>query len=278
MAKKNAAPQVPPSVPPDRAIELLRRQQERAEELLENRPLPEDEHRAWKMTTRDFLVKAFGSESPNVSSVMDIGKYGAFPMNASDEWWENNRAEDLQSQITALGSVIEILETEIELEPGSTSKSTAPTAFSNDRAFVVHGHNEGALQAVARYFEQLDVPPVILREQPNSGRTIIEKFVEYSDVGFAVVLLTGDDRGGTADAPYSSQSPRARQNVILELGFFLGKLGRSRVCALFEDGIEVPSDYSGVAFVKLDPNGAWKLELARELKAAGFDIDLNMAI
>ena len=119
---------------------------------------------------------------------------------------------------------------------------------------------------------------IVLREQPNQGRTIIEKFEDYADVGFAVVLLTADDRGGLDSVPYESQERRARQNVILELGYFLGRLGRSRVCALYVEGVQIPSDYSGVLYVKLDTDGAWRLNLAKELNAAGLPVDMNKAL
>jgi predicted nucleotide-binding protein len=69
---------------------------------------------------------------------------------------------------------------------------------------------------------------------------------------------------------------RARQNVILELGFFLGRIDRKRVCALSEDGVEIPSDYDGVLFIPLDSSGAWKLDLAKEIKASGLPVDLNL--
>jgi predicted nucleotide-binding protein len=97
-------------------------------------------------------------------------------------------------------------------------------------------------------------------------------------VHFAVVLLTADDRGGTMKTAYDAQKPRARQNVILELGFFLGKLGRKRVCAIYQEGVEIPSDYSGVVFVPLDADGAWRMKLTRELKAAGLEVDMNRAV
>jgi predicted nucleotide-binding protein len=84
--------------------------------------------------------------------------------------------------------------------------------------------------------------------------------------------------GGFTIAPYDSQQPRARQNVILELGYFLGRLGRSRVCALYVEGLEIPSDYSGVLYVKLDGDGGWRLNLAKELKAAGLPVDMNKAL
>jgi len=135
------------------------------------------------------------------------------------------------------------------------------------------------VQEVARFVEQSGLKITILREQPNQGRTVIEKFEDVAaDIGFAIVLLTGDDRGGLADADPSSYSPRARQNVILELGFFLGRLRRSHVCALYEHGVEIPSDYSGVLFVPIDESGGWRLLLAREMKAAGLPIDMNRAI
>src|SRR5690606_27311117 len=111
--------------------------------------------------------------------------------------------------------------------------------------------------------------PVILHDEPNKGRTIIEKFVDYADVGFAVVLMTGDDQGGSKDADRENNLPRARQNVILELGYFLGKLGRERVCAIYDPGVEIPSDYDGVLWLEHDRNGAWKTLLAKEIKAAG---------
>lgn len=143
------------------------------------------------------------------------------------------------------------------------------------RIFFVHGHDEGALHEIARFLERLDQQVIVLREQPNQGRTIIEKFEDYSDVGFAVVLLTPDDRGGADGA---EPRWRARQNVILELGYFLGRLGRKRVCALYRGDVEIPSDYSGVLYVPIDGAGGWRLQLARELKAAGLPVDMNRAM
>jgi len=146
------------------------------------------------------------------------------------------------------------------------------------RIFVVHGHDEAVLHDVARFLERLGQDLIILREQPNQGRTVIEKFENYADVGFAVVLLTADDRGGPVVTPHDTQRPRARQNVILELGYFIGRLGRNRVCALYREGVEIPSDYAGVLYIKIDDAGAWRLALAREMKAAGLSVDMNQAL
>ena len=103
-------------------------------------------------------------------------------------------------------------------------------AITSRKIFVVHGRDEGARESVARFLEKVGLEPVILSELPSKGQTIIEKFESNSDVGFALALLTPDDIGSLKDD--DDQSPRARQNVIFELGFFIGKLGRARVCAL----------------------------------------------
>jgi predicted nucleotide-binding protein len=159
----------------------------------------------------------------------------------------------------------------------ATATKDQNAAVHTRRVFLVHGHDEGARESVARFLEKLQLECVILHEQPNKGRTIIEKFEDYSDVGFAVVLLTPDDRGGISDGTFEAQNRRARQNVLLELGFFLGALGRSHVCALYVEGVEIPSDYSGVLFLPLDGGGAWRMALVRELIAAGLEVDANHA-
>lgn len=167
----------------------------------------------------------------------------------------------------------------LPIEFGNSLQSAQEPKTSKDsKVFLVHGHSEEAVQETARFIEKLGLDLIILREQPSSGRTIIEKFIDFSDVGFAVVLLTGDDRGGTKATRFEEQQLRARQNVVLELGFFIGKLGRHRVCAICERNVEVPSDYSGVVFVARDPLGGWRLELAKEMKAAGLPIDMNRAV
>lgn len=138
--------------------------------------------------------------------------------------------------------------------------------------FLVHGHNEILKLEVARLLENAtDEEITILSEQANRGRTVVEKLEQYSRVKFAVVLLTPDDRVTSNE----SHEPlgRARQNVILELGFFLGLLGRDRVCALYKSDVEIPSDYRGVLFIQADDHGAWKFNLLRELAAAEISVN-----
>ncbi len=139
----------------------------------------------------------------------------------------------------------------------------------------MHGHDESALQGVARFLERLHLDVIVLKEQPNQGRTIVEKFEELaSEVGFAVVLLTPDDVGGVATG--KAQDERARQNVIFELGYFSGKLGRGRVCLLRKGDVDMPSDLLGVVYTPLDSAEGWKGALARELKAAKIEFDANL--
>jgi len=143
------------------------------------------------------------------------------------------------------------------------------------KVFLVHGHDEGARESAARFLEKLGLQAIVLYEQASSGRTIVEKLEGNSEVDYALVLLTPDDVGAAASHS-SDLTPRARQNVILELGYFLGRLGRPRVCALHKGNIEIPSDYHGIVYVPMDEGGAWRLLVARELRSAGFDVDLNV--
>ena len=138
------------------------------------------------------------------------------------------------------------------------------------KVFIVHGHDNGARERVAGFLERLGLEAIILHEQANQGKTVIEKVVAHGDVGFAVVLLTPDDegcvKGGTPAA-------RPRQNVLLELGYFIGRLGRDKICALKHGELEIPSDLVGVICDEMDEFGGWKVRIARELAAAGHAID-----
>jgi len=149
--------------------------------------------------------------------------------------------------------------------------------IDSKKVFIVHGHDEGSRESTARFVEKLGLSAIILHEQPSKGKTIIEKFEDYADVGFAIVLLTPDDVGAPSASP-NKLLPRARQNVIFELGYFIGKLGRGHVAALYIEGVEIPSDYQGVIYVLFDKSGAWKYELAKELKTVWSDIDLSKLV
>ena len=160
--------------------------------------------------------------------------------------------------------------------PSGQAQKNVQTNSISQEVFIVHGSDHGTRETVARFLEKLDLLPVILDEAANRGRTIHQKFKDHSTVAYAVALFTPDDKGGPADDSRPLM-PRPRQNVVYELGFFTAKLGDSKVCVLYSDGVETPSDLSGVIYIPIDKDGAWKLRLARELKDAGLKVDMNQA-
>lgn len=152
-----------------------------------------------------------------------------------------------------------------------------PQTMQSDKIFIVHGHDETAKIKTARFIEQLGFKPIILHEQASSGKTIIEKIEEYSNVGFGIVLYTPCDNGGKI-GDEENYKARARQNVVFEHGYLIGKIGRKNVCALVKGEIETPNDISGVVYISMDDNNAWHIAIARELKKAGYEIDMNKLV
>jgi len=289
MARKSSVPPTPPEQPRLRrprpiVADLIQRQIDVGEGLLKPGPGPtsldelKEKKQSWSDYARQLLKSLFTTEEiPNEFGSM-WGEWDGNP-----QVYFRNLTKEIQELIQQLRSIFNRLEL-FEEAPSAIPGPAAPGADAPGHAvappgrdvFVVHGRDEGAKQTVARFLEKLNLHPIILHEQPNQGRTIIEKLHRHSEVSFAVVLLTPDDEGRQVGT--SEWQPRARQNVILELGFFVGLLGRERVCALRSPGVEVPSDLAGVVYIELDPKGAWTLALGRELKAARLEIDLNLVV
>ncbi|PLA73791.1 hypothetical protein CYQ88_09220 [Hydrogenovibrio sp. SC-1] len=163
-------------------------------------------------------------------------------------------------------------------QPFPTPAFVAPAPILNkpvkkNKVFIVHGRDNEAKQEVARFIEVIGLTPIILHEQASGGKTIIEKIEHYSEeAGFAVVLYTGCDRGRGAHETKVPARQRARQNVVFEHGYLMAKLGRENVCALVKGEIETPNDISGVVYIGHDIAGAWKTEIAKELKVSGYQI------
>lgn len=157
------------------------------------------------------------------------------------------------------------------------SMSNPNRAISN-KIFIVHGHDDVAKIDTARTLEKAGFEAIILHEQADGGLTIIEKIEKYSDVDFAVVLYTECDIGRAKDTPIDQEQYRARQNVVFEHGYLIGKLGRDKVCALVKGNVETPGDISGVVYTPIDNAGAWKYQLFKNIKEAGLDIDLNKVL
>lgn len=223
-----------------------------------------------------LINKQFGSESEYIkrlSQFISEKYYGVY-----------------EKDLEQLKNIIDIIIDDIELNEKKEDIVTRPIQIENqakeianqirtlnNKVFIVHGHNETMKQSVARIIEKLELNPIILHEQSNQGNTVIEKFMTHSNVGFAIVLLSADDKGFSIKDGVEKSKKRARQNVILELGYFIGKLGRNRVIALVESSkeFEIPSDMSGVIYIPYDSNGKWKFDVLKELVANGYNLDAN---
>ena len=145
----------------------------------------------------------------------------------------------------------------------------------NKKVFIVHGHDTLAKETVARSLEKMGFEAIILHEQPDAGKTIIEKIESNTDVAYAVVLYTECDVGRDKTKPESENQNRARQNVVFEHGYLIGKLKRDHVCALVKGDVETPGDISGVVYIQMDDNKAWEMQLYRNMKSVGIDVDMN---
>lgn len=253
---------------------------------LQKRNSPEVEALSQRIV--DTVESVFGQGSPKANDYRAAARLDSGPWRTVTHWNEHLQdeagdaqryvAEGKKGAVIHLRGAIKYLQDEIaDVAPDEATLATVPaaTAERSRDVFVVHGHDGEAREAVARFIEKLDLNPIILNEQANRGGTVIEKFERHGGVaGFAVVLLTPDDVGAKEG---EDLQPRPRQNVVLELGFFIGRLGRPSVCALAtSNDMELPSDMGGIVRETFNPtNPSWKMALARELQAAGYVIDWN---
>ncbi|MVM37184.1 hypothetical protein GO730_05250 [Spirosoma sp. HMF3257] len=238
----------------------------------------EREFTKWDSFNSELLKTSFDNPNNEYKSEYDINYFGYINLGPIDYQKEY---KDLLNKIDNKNRKLEQLIEQTELLQVSSQNNTIGIEASSktgdmSKVFIVHGHDSLTKITVARTVEQLGLKAIILHEVANEGRTIIEKFESItSDIGFAIVILSGDDLGKAKGENESDYKPRARQNVIFELGYFIGRLGRSKVAPLYEEGVELPNDLSGILYTKIDSVGAWKYELGKELKNAGYKVDLN---
>ena len=277
---------------------LIERLNRRMEELRAFRPLSIRTRRSPEVVgletaIAETLAAAFGTGTPRrarYNAAADLEP--PLVLDMTPDWIaargggkrDHEDVNELRHQITErkqralvlLGEAVRGLEEELESQVTTPAEDdqrhSRNPAIKSPKVFVVHGRDDGPREAVARFLERLGLQPVILHEQANRSRTVIEKIEEHSDVGFAVVLLTPDDEGNLKG---EKPQPRARQNVLLELGYFIGKLKRENVCTLKVGELEIPSDWRGIIDEPFDSGRAWQQRLARELEVAGYKIDWN---
>ena len=204
----------------------------------------------WSRVARTAIGHAFGDQSEQLRDFTRI-EY-AIPDGSEEDMSSTSESEYFWGSLDLAAAIVRSMIDEIE-EYWEDDDSPMPDSVTTDlgqqditsrRVFVAHGQDEGAKEAVARFLQRVGLEPVVLSELPAKGQTIIEKFKSNSDVQFAVALLTPDDAGSCSGE--TEPKPRARQNVIFELGFFIGSLGRDKVCALTKGEPEIPSNYAGV--------------------------------
>lgn len=224
--------------------------------------------KAWKSKTERFLINYFGKESYEVSHFNAVEF--KFSMHAPGRT-AADYFQKCQNGLEECKGVFETYLHEMENEEQSPEKLLiSKNVRSFQKVFIIHGHDHALKQEVARIIEKQGIEAVILSEQANGGKTIIEKIEENSDVGAAICLFTGDDYGRAKDA--TSENLRARQNVVFEAGYFMGKLGRGNVILIASPDIEIPSDLQGVVYTNKD---MWQTDVLRELKAIGYNVDFN---
>ena len=232
----------------------------------------------WSKYNTDLLIRLF--DNPVLAGYISYDYHRPSDSDIrrllSDDYISDIHKYQIGEYQTAMGDSISSLEGIRERLELFDDPSDTPQHPFGDEVFIVHGRDDGTKQTVARFVEQFGIEATILHEKPSSGLTIIEKIEKYSDdAGFAIVLITPDDVGALKDEADEESNPRARQNVIFELGYFMGKLGRDRVCPLFKGEVEKPSDIDGVVYVPMDSTDGWQLKLATEMKQAGLPVDLN---
>jgi predicted nucleotide-binding protein len=244
---------------------------------------------AIETSIKDALEAAFGHGTPRYkrfedAANLDQGQHTvrmgpAFGRGPSIDYDAQDAIEARQYLTEGKKRSIDLLQLAIrsledDLDDLSPSSPTPPPPASapSDKVFLVHGRDDAAKNEVALFLRAIDLDPIILHLRPNGGRHLLTKFREESEgASFAVVLMTPDDEGGIAGA--AANRPRARQNVVFELGFFIGKLGPPNVAALLKGDVEKPSDFDGIAYIPHDAEGQWKTLLARELHHAKIPFD-----
>lgn len=317
--KPSSHPPVLPNVSPQEIMALLELQKNKGEELLKKNLIQPGDVRSWNLSTQEILVKAFGSNSAYIDSIIHPGDHKPYPAYEPESSLEKQRRKNLQTALSLLKDCMEHLQNyhpevpepqpsaqEKNPEPKEKAKITVdlvvvekkkePTPGENKdiqpevskkektmektsipKVFAITGKDEKKKAAVASFLTNLGVEPVIPQEENGHKTNLVEKLGKTSEVAFAIILLVGDEVGYPKEKPEESR-PRANQKVIFELGFLMGRLPQNQVCALYEEGLDLPAEYQGNVFIPFDGGGIWKLLTARAMKMAHVDIDMNKAI
>lgn len=229
------------------------------------------ERRKWKQYVEELLKQSFSiSNNDYHKEFCEIGQSLIFI--PGQDYIQDER-EEITKKVTYLESLIERLPLIPSAVEGRNASESKPTPAKSKKVFIVHGHDNAFRTEIELLIKQLNYEPIVLFKQASGGKTIIEKLERETDnVAFAIILYNACDYGHDKDS--TKENPRARQNVIFEHGYLCAKLGRNRVCALAEPGIEIPGDLAGVVYVPT--TGPWQYMIAKEMKQSGLEIDMNL--
>lgn len=199
----------------------------------------------------------YGNEAINISH--SLCTYSEVEQHEAWEQWQ-------KKLVNLITTMIE----EYQLSQNEERKEN--TMVDNKKIFIVHGHNENLKLEVGNWLYGLGLTPIILHQQANGGtKSIIDKLEKNSDVRCAIVLMTADDEGKEKNE--DTYKDRARQNVVFEAGYFIGKLKPENVILLYETGVDIPSDLGGCIYIEADKKGGWKELVRTEFNAMGIDYD-----
>lgn len=256
---------------PVQEFDLIRKQ---AQELINDESLlPSDSVKfaAWKArldNTLDKYAPLCGTYKNAIECVEYAQRFARFGDGKEALRASDYRKNSIRKVIMFLDLIIESIQEE-ELESIEQKRLSAIEA--ENKVFIVHGRDEKTKAQVQLLLAEQGIEYTVLSEDANEGRTIIEKLEAHINHSAAIILMTGDDEGRLCGN--SKLTPRARQNVIFEAGLFTGVLGRNRVVFLVDPEIEIPNDLSGIGYTNFNQN--WKTSVLNELRAMGFEIDMN---
>jgi predicted nucleotide-binding protein len=230
---------------------------------------------SWRRKLSGFLNVSLPGEVSRLNSKFQYFSILARGFDETDEeYFWRNEGEAMISYIDSL--ILDVRNDEYENHEAPAKQAELDNSKSEEKrsnkVFIVHGHDNEVKEKTARFVEKLGFEAVVLHEQASKSRTIIEKIEAYSDeTDFAIILYTPDDVGNVKNESGQLNS-RARQNVVFEHGFLMGKLGRENVVPLVSGKVELPNDISGVIYIS---DQDWQIDIAKEMSAVGYEIDFN---
>lgn len=241
----------------------LRKLYNEIDELKNKDSSSDSDFKAWKTDVQLCLSGLYGENSIQFKN-FNSRHFSPMVIGGNTDW-HKPYVRDLETTKKEFERYI------CDFEEEGINTNMGKNRTSNNKVFIVHGHDGELKEKVARRLEQQGIEAIILSEQVNRGRTIIEKLEAYSDVNVAIILFTQDDLG-VAKEEKGNEKYRARQNVVFEAGYFMGYWGRENIIMIADENVEIPGDLSGMVYTTRD---SWEFEMLKELNAAGMKVNMN---